>query len=153
LFVPMTPVGPRLIQPRSTRRPHAAALVRDRAAAIVEWDAGQLDAAIADAAKDEAALERLRDVGRDGSFVLVEDVADELDPLDSVVAEDRDRRLEELEDDAPRLSLRLARGKLVEDSEVSLRVRVFRFRALEVGRINDHVSACELAHLLQLRES
>ena len=88
--------------------PHAAALVRDRAGALVEGDAGQLDAAVADAAEDEPALERLGLVSRDRALVLVEDVADELDPLDPLVPEDRYWRAEELEDDAPRLSFRLA---------------------------------------------
>src|SRR5205814_4810375 len=55
--------------------PDATALVRDRAAAVVEGDAGQFDTAVADAAEDEAAGKRLRHVGRHSSLVLVEDVA------------------------------------------------------------------------------
>ena len=68
LFVPMTPDGPRLIQPeRRTRRgaggavllAHAPALVADQAAPLVERDVVDRLAAVADRAQDDAALDLL----------------------------------------------------------------------------------------------
>ena len=68
LLVPITPDGPRLIQPTAywpgTCSPrlwigHPAALVGDHAAALVERDPVQPDALVADRAEDEPALDRL----------------------------------------------------------------------------------------------
>ena len=63
---------------------------------------------------------------------------------------DRDRRGEELQDDALRLPRRLASGELAQYLEVALRVRVRRLGVLEVGRIDDHIRAGELAELREL---
>src|SRR5258705_425362 len=80
-------------------RGDAAVLVRDRSAALVERDARKRDAAVADAAEDDAALEGLRLARRHGAQraarVRLEAVVYELDPLDPVVAENRDRREQE----------------------------------------------------------
>ena len=58
--------------------------------------------------------------------------------------------MKEAEDDAPRLAFGLARSELSQHGEVALGVRSLRLRAFEVGRIDDHVGARQLAHLLQL---
>ena len=88
LFVPMTPLGPRLIQPATytpgpRTRPPSFGIV---AAALVERDAGERDAAVADAAEDEPARERLALVGRRRAAArrVVEHVPDELDALDAI---------------------------------------------------------------------
>ena len=105
---------------------------------------------VADAAEDEPACKRLALLRRHGAFVLVELVADELDPLDPLLAENRYGRLKEAKDDAPRPALRLARREPLQHSEVALGVRALRLCPLEVGRIDDDVGAGELSHLLQL---
>ena len=61
LFVPITPVGPRLIQPARSRPDrllrlgieHAALVVQNHAPALVEGTPGSGDAAVADRAEDE----------------------------------------------------------------------------------------------------
>ena len=67
-----------------------AALVRNRPGALVERDAGQPHAPVADAAEDDPARDRLALVGRDRASVD-ELVAHEFDRLDRALAEDRDR--------------------------------------------------------------
>src|SRR5204863_393132 len=88
----------------------AAALVGDRATLLVENHARQPDAVVADAAEDEPTRQRLVLVRRHGAVVRVELVADELDSLDPLLAEDRHGRVEEAEDDAARLAPKAARG-------------------------------------------
>ena len=137
-------------------------VVRDRAAALVERDARQRDAAVADAAQDDAAGDDLALARRDGAELaaLVGDqgVADDLDRLDLAVAEDRDRGDEKAEKQLARLALGLARGVLAQQVDVAACGRaVLGERGLagrvehEVGRVDDHVCAGELAELLQLR--
>src|SRR5262249_46177324 len=72
-------------------RRHAPALVRNRPARCVEAHSRQLDAVIADAAEDEAARKRLALLRRHRTVVRVKLVANELDSLDALVAEDRHR--------------------------------------------------------------
>ena len=75
------------------------------------------------------------------------------------VAEDRDRRDEEAQHDPPRLALRARAPRTRSSSSKFLRARsrssssarCARGVELEVGRIDDHVGAGELAELLQLR--
>src|SRR5262249_55310138 len=132
-----------------TRR-YPSALVRDRAARSVEAHARQLDAAVADAAEDEATSQRLVLVRGHGAVVRVELIADELDPLDPLLAENRNRRLEEAEDDPARLAPGRTCCEVPQNGEVAHGIRALRLRALEVGRIHDDVGAREFAHLLQL---
>ena len=74
----------------------AAALVRDRAGLLVEWDTGKRDAAIADAAKDDARRHGLALAGRDSAEragrVGFEPVPHEVDRLDPTPARDLHRR-------------------------------------------------------------
>src|SRR4029453_8865305 len=112
----------------------AAALVGDRAGLIVEGPARQPDTVVAHAAKDEPAWQRLVLVRRHGAVVRVELVADELDSLDALLAEDRHGRVEEAEDDAARLALGLAGGEVPQHGQAALGVRALRLRALPGGR-------------------
>ena len=99
LFVPITPEGPRLIQP-TTYSPgerlaavgveHAPALVGDHRRALVEGDARQRDAAVADRAKHEPGGDpsRARSVGSRAQRAARradELVADELDGAEAAV--------------------------------------------------------------------
>src|SRR5439155_2401494 len=124
-------------------RRDTAALVRDRADLLVERHLGQREAAVADAAEDEAARNRLSLAGRLGSqrasLVGDQPVAHDLDSLDALVAEDRDRRDEEAQADLARLVGRLALRELAQDGEVARRVRVALGRgdAFELGRLDD----------------
>ena len=113
LFVPITPLGPRLIQPTAyspTERlavvaDDAAALVADRAAGLVERDAGERRAAVADRAQDEPARDDLLVARRARAEVLVDLVAHDAQPGDRAVlavAEHRDRRAQEAQLDAVR---------------------------------------------------
>src|SRR5581483_8916683 len=72
----------------------AAAVVRDRARPLVERHARDRNAAVADAAQDEPAGDRLRIARRarhDSAVLLDELVADDLDRLHLLLAEDRRR--------------------------------------------------------------
>ena len=84
------------------------------------------------------------------TFVRIELVAHELDPLDAFLAENRHRRPEEAEDDSARLSLRLASRELLQNRDVALGVRALRLGTLELGGVDDDVRAGELPHLVQL---
>src|SRR5205823_8572313 len=129
----------------------ATTLVRDRAARGVEPHARQLDSVVAHAAEDETARERLVLGRRHSTGVRVELVADELDSLDSLLAEDRHGGVEEAENDLARLALRLSRRERLQSGEVALGVGSLRIGSFEIGRIDNDVGAHELAHLLQLR--
>src|SRR6478735_5727914 len=88
----------------------AAAEVADQAAALVEGDAGQRRAAVADRAQDEAAGDDLLLAGRDGAAVL-DPVLDDADAGHATVlalAEDLDRGAEEAQLDAVMVAVRLA---------------------------------------------
>src|SRR2546421_5458247 len=70
-----------------------SALVSDRPSALVEGKLRQPHASVADAAEDEAALERLTLAGRHGdeaALLLLELVAHELDRLDASFTVNRD---------------------------------------------------------------
>src|SRR6185437_16692080 len=72
---------------RPLRAGHAPAVVRDRPARLVERHARQHDAAVADAAQDERARNRLARADRardDAAPLLHERVVDDLDPLDAL---------------------------------------------------------------------
>ena len=140
----------------------AALDVRDHAAALVERDARQRDAAVADAPQDDAARDRLALAGRDradlAALVGDERVADDLDRLDLPVAEDRDRRDENRSTSRRGLPSGTRAAYSREQVDVAARGRaVLGERGLarrvehEVGRIDDDVGAGELAELLQLR--
>src|SRR5689334_23977024 len=80
----------------------AAAVVADGAAGLVEREVGQRGAAVAHAAKDEAAVERLVLVGRhrdEAAVLLLAAVAHKLDRRHPALAADRDGRAEEEEPD------------------------------------------------------
>ena len=111
----MTPLGPRLIQParvrplRAVDTPPVFGITPRR---FVERNARQRDALVADAPQHEPARNRLglaRRARDDPAVLLDELVAHDLDRLDPFLAEDRDRRDEEAEDDPPRLARRPAR--------------------------------------------
>ena len=168
----MTPLGPRLIQPvqytpcaASPRapwtRPPSFGIVARRSS---NGTPGSGDAAIADAAKDDAAGDHLSLAGRLRPDRAVgvgdEGVPDDLDRLDPAVAEDRDRRDAEAEHHRARLAGRRAGRVLPQHLEVAARDRRVlgqRCRAgrieLEVGGVDDDVRTGELAELLQLRVS
>src|SRR5205814_10283192 len=101
---------------------------------LVEWDTGKRDAAIADAAKDDARREGLTLAGRDGAEragrVGLEPVPHELDRLDPPLARDLYRRPEKLEHEPLRLAFRLTRRVLAQDGEIPLGVRIVRLGAL-----------------------
>ena len=137
-----------------------SSVVRDRPTALVERNAGQGDALVADATQNEPRRDQLRCAGRasdDASVLLDELVAHHLDRLDAVAADNRHRRDEEPEDDPARLARRRALGELAEQLVVAPRaLAVLLERALarrvepQVVRVDDHVGAGELAELLQL---
>src|SRR5262249_13035877 len=97
-------------------RSDAAALVRDRRAALVERHAREGDAEVADAAEHDPARDRLALVRRlradTPALVGDQPVADDLDSLDLLLAEDRDRRDSEAENDRAALARGLALGVL-----------------------------------------
>ena len=121
LLVPITPVGPRLIQPvqktPGTGAPsvstHAAAGVRDDAPLLVERNAREPDAVIPDAAQHDPARNRLLLVRRHGAqsaaAVLLEPVSHHPDGFHATVADDRDRRGEKAQPDCTRLAGRRRR--------------------------------------------
>ena len=81
---------------------HPAALVEDQAALLVEGNALDRDAGVADRAQDQAALELLALAavpGAQRAALLDQLVAADDDLLDLAVALDLDRRGEEAEDD------------------------------------------------------
>src|SRR5581483_6346401 len=140
----------------------AAAIVRDRRTPLVERHAGDRNPAVADTPEDEAARDRLPLSGRPrdeaAALLLDELVPHHLDPLDALLAEDRDRRGEEPQDDPSRLARGRPRRVLTQQVDVPARalpVRLELARArrveLEVGRIDDRLRTGELAELLQLR--
>src|SRR5712691_6669906 len=135
------------------------ALVADRAAPLVERQIRECYGAIADAAEDETALNRLALVGRhcdEAAVPLFEPVAHELDCLHLPVAVNRDRRTEEQESKRDGLAGDLARREFAQHVDVPPCVRVVfeRGRAgsveLELGGIDADVRTPELAHLLEL---
>src|SRR5207244_1589397 len=103
----------------------APARVRHRPAPLVERNAGQADTAIADAPEDRAAGNRLALARRDGADLttLVRDelVPDDLDRLDPLLAEDRDRRDLEAEAERLRLAGRPPGRELAQDLDVATR--------------------------------
>ena len=125
LLVPITPEGPRLIQP-TTYSPgkggagggveDAAGVVGDGGGALVEGDAGKGDAAVADRAKDEAGGDRLVLVGGLGAKTAVgcggEPVADERDggEMTGGAGCERGGREQEAQDDALGPAGRRSRG-------------------------------------------
>src|SRR5215218_5867779 len=138
----------------------AAAVVAKRGAPVVEGEARQRHAAVADAAKDDPAGDRLAPVRRDRddppALVLLEPVAHDLDRLDALVAEDRDRRDEEPQADRARLPAGRARRVLAQELDVAPRALAVLLERrgtggveLEVGGVDDDVGACELAELTQ----
>ena len=132
---------------------HPAGNVPNRAPPIVERKVREADAAIADAAKDQLALDGLVLLGRDGNetaVLLLQPVTDELDGLDLRLAVDGDRRMEEQEADHERLAGRLALGEVAQHLQVSPGVGVVFFRVLELDRIDADVGPRQLTHLLQL---
>src|SRR5207244_9987683 len=75
-----------------------AAVVRDRGLALVERNAGKRDALVADAPENQPARNRLGLARRprdQPAAVFDELVTDELDRLNAVIAEDRERRGQE----------------------------------------------------------
>ena len=93
---------------------HAAALVEDQAALLVEGDALDRDAGVADRAQDQAALELFALAGVLGpqrAALLDQLVAADDDLLDLAVALDLDRRGEEAQDDPLLLALRRRAGR------------------------------------------
>src|SRR5262249_24280896 len=90
---------------------HSPVGVRDRAGAFGERHPREADAAVADASEDDPARNDVVLVGDDGADaaapVRLEPVVSELDSLDPLVAEDRDRRRTEAQ---PHV-LRLPRGR------------------------------------------
>src|SRR6185312_2191152 len=138
----------------------AAALVSNRAAPLVERKLRQADAAVADAPKHEAALDRLALIGGNGdetSIPLLEPVAYELDRLNFLVAVERNRRHEEAKPDGHWLARLLARGEVAQNIHVATSVGVVLERGLahrvelKLGGIDNDVGAGELPELLQLR--
>jgi hypothetical protein len=87
---------------------------------------------------------------RERAVTLLQPIADKLNRLDVVLAPNRRRRAEEKEAHRHRFAGRCASGELVENLEVALRVRVLADCAFELRRVDLHVGAGELAHLLQL---
>ena len=169
LFVPMTPVGPRLIHPATYSPLDRLALlvedtarrVRDRPALLVERHARKGRAAVADAPEHDPARDHLVLVGRNRPHapgaVGLEAVAHDLDALHLVLAKDRDRRDAKSEPHAAQLPLRHAPGELPQDLEVALdevrrplQLGLARRIQLELGRVDDDVRASQLAHLAEL---
>ena len=100
---------------------HAAALVEDQAALLVEGDALDRDAGVADRAQHQAALELFALAGVLGpqrAALLDQLVAADDDLLDLAVALDLDRRGEEAEDDPLLLALGRALGELAQGLDV-----------------------------------
>ena len=139
----------------------ASILVRDRRAPRVERDSGELDAEVADAAEDDAARDRLALVRRLGAHAAVrvgdQPVADHLDRLDALVAEDRDRRDAETQPDRAPLPSGRPLRVLAQHLDVSARVGVVLERRLarrsssSAAGSTMHVGVGELAELLELR--
>ena len=139
--------------------PHAPVHVGDQAAAIVERDAVERRAAVADRAKHglrgklEALVGRARAQRAVGA--RLERVAREHDRLDAALAADLDRREQEAQHDTAAMPGRRARGVAAHDLDVAPRGGVGR-RVLdavgerELGRVDDHVSVRQLAELEQL---
>src|SRR2546422_1830745 len=99
----------------------AAAVVANRSAALIERKVRKPDTAIADAAKDEPAFERLVLVGRNGNetaVLVLEPVVHELDGLEARGAVQRHGRHEEAKADHDWLAGRLALCKAAQDFEV-----------------------------------
>ena len=104
---------------------HAAALVADQPAALVERDAGQRRAAVADRAQHEAAGDDLLLAGGDGAqapFVDLDSltIADAGDRAVLALAEDLDRRAQEAQLDAALVAVRLALRVLAQELDVAL---------------------------------
>src|SRR5581483_3685501 len=112
--------------------------VRDRAAALVERHAGERNAAVADAPEHEPAGDRLglaRGAGDDPAVFLDELVPHHLDRLHAVLAENRHRRDEEAQQDAPRLAFWLTRCVLLEQLEVPAGTLTVRLELGDARRI------------------
>ena len=170
LFVPITPEGPRLIQP-TTYSPgsgvagrgveHAAPVVGDHAAALVEGNAGQRDAAVADRAEDETRRDRLALLGRLGAQAAARQPATSSLRTSSTAPRrpcssgmKADGREQEAQHDrawrGPRGGARVGAQDLdvAPRGDVGLGARVVdRERAVELRRIDDHVGVGELAEL------
>ena len=131
----------------------AAAVVRDRAAPLVERNVRDADAAVPDAAEDEAGLERLVLVRRhrdEPAVAFFHLVTDELHRFHLRFAVDRDGRMEEQEANDERLPARFTCGELAQDVHVASDMRVALVGAFDVRRFDADVGRGELTHLLQL---
>src|SRR3954452_11972033 len=149
----------------AVRRVHAATLVGQHEAALLERDPGQGDRAVADRAQHEPAGDRLDVVaggaGAQGAVVAAHDlVALDADRLDGAVADDLDRRAQEAQHDAARrVRPRRARGELAQELDVLARgegaLAVEPLAGdrveLDLGRIDAEVDAVEAAELAELR--
>ena len=124
---------------------------------------GSGDAAVADAAEDEPARDQLASRSVGTARMLPSSSATSSLRTTSTASTRPSPRIATGEtrkrsDEPPRLALRRARGVLAQQVDVAPRGRaVVRERGLarrvelEVGRVDDHVGAGELAELLQLR--
>src|SRR5205807_9343026 len=154
---PARAVDPR--RRRSVVEDHPATMISDRPAPLVEGQVREGNAVIADAAKDEAALEQLALFRRDcdePAFALLESIPHELDAFHLLLTADCDRRHEESEANTRWFALRLALGKPTENLHVSPCIGFVLQRGgtrgveFEIGCIHEDVRARELAHLLEL---
>src|SRR5918995_71389 len=160
-FDPPDPLLPGLV-PAAIAGDHPAGLVGDHAAPIVERDAVDRHALVADRAQDEPRLDRLALPGVAGPerprLVAMELVAPHHDALDAAVALDLDRRREEAQHDSPRLALGLLARELVQDLDVlargdaglRLEVGAAELVELELRRVDVDVGVNHLAQLAQL---
>ena len=108
LFVPMIPLGPRLIQPVTySRSPtdDAAPVIGDQAASVVERQSGHGASAVADRAEHEARRQRLGCARRacgERPVLAKDELVDRYDDaLDAAVADDLHRGAQEAQRDRP----------------------------------------------------
>ena len=142
---------------------HAAAVVEDQAALLVEGHALDRDAGVADRAQHQPALELFALAGVPGAqraALLDQLVAADHDLLDLAVALDLDRRGEEAQDDPLSLALGLALGELAQRLDVDagrlvglvgLEVGGAGRVELDLGGVDDDVGVLHLAELPDLR--
>ena len=128
LLVPITPLGPRLIQPDGVHALHlfaglwvagAPVVVRDRSGALVERATPRGHALVADRAENQAAFDLLALPGIDRAHATVlfaQLVPAYDDRFDLPVTANLDRGGEEAQDDPLRLARRLALGVVGEES-------------------------------------
>src|SRR5436190_5036098 len=147
---------------RATAVQHAAALVRDHAAPLVERHAGQRHPAVPDRAEDEPARDLLRLLGglwpKRAVLAAVQLVADDADRLYLAVTDDFHRGDQETEHDATVAPHRRLGGVLAEyldvlargDVALALDRRGAQRVELAVLGVDEHVGAGHLAQLQQL---